>query len=52
MQMSVGPAGDGIIPYGSGHGVAASGGFGGAVVPNSSGIARWGGPYDPSLARG
>ena len=47
VQMAVGPAGGGMIPYSSGNGVAT----GGAAVPSAGGVAVWGGAYDPSLTQ-
>lgn len=50
VQMSVGAV-DGITPYGSGNGAVVTGGIGGTVASSTGGVAIWGGPYDPSLAR-
>lgn len=47
VQMAVGPAGGGMIPYSSGNGVATSG----AAVPSAGGVAVWGGAYDPTLTQ-
>lgn len=49
LQMGVVQTGEGMIPYGSGNGVAAEVGM--PAVPASAAGAVWGGPYDPSLAR-
>lgn len=46
VQMGIGSAGEGMIPYSSSNGVAAS-----AAVSGAGGGAVWGGAYDPSHAR-
>ncbi|KDP38754.1 hypothetical protein JCGZ_04107 [Jatropha curcas] len=50
VQMSVGPAADGMIAYGSGNGASVTGGISGTVASNTGGgVANWGASYDPSL---
>ncbi|XP_041022236.1 protein FLX-like 4 isoform X1 [Juglans microcarpa x Juglans regia] len=46
VQMDVGPAGDGMIPYSTGNGAAV-----GASVPSAGSASVPGGAYDPSLAQ-
>ncbi|KAK9210538.1 hypothetical protein WN944_002909 [Citrus x changshan-huyou] len=47
LQMGVVQTGEGMIPYGSGNGVAAASGVGMPAVPASTVGAVWGGSYDP-----